>query len=727
MKIVIFTFLFFLNLSANTQLDSLTLSKVEKTIQMEEEIAIAFKKYLIDNGKTPSIEQLKTDSKYLPAEFSTINPFGKTTTISSNLVISNIPEELKLKIYDYYYSDNKRTFTKEPLSSSSNEVRIILDTFEEFIFNNQSIITTVQNPINKYYLNNGVLHWYDLTGYKYSYNGELIVDKDVQMLNEDGTFTTTFDILTSNVRYAGQMILQESNAGVVEDYLATDNGAILLDEKSNDVGKTIIQFTRRAGGMIVNGDIYTWGNNANRITGLNKNIYTKTDGSTTGTGNYRFPVITTLVRAKVKTDYSYNYNYFSSPLRPKFIDFFSTVYTGTCGISTEGALYCGGSTGLDNSFGNNYTDTDSQKNGEMLYKSNFFDGSIHKAKKVFSNNQIWHILSEDGDVYRWGFDHSGFSGTGTTKWNLDYFNNVINSALGPEIIIIGTKIQDITYLLTIGYRKIGALSTDGDVYIWGVEDDNSNNQNCTEFISGVIPYPFNLCLPSKVEIQNSTMTEELTFETIKGGLESFIAKASNGNYYKIYQPKINGVVQKIQVVNINDEIKTYSNYNESVDSEILSLDISSKLVSGTLQINSGVVWVNGANELKGDYFTADNQNDNLFKDAISSIKWKQIKVIDDKNGMCGIDINNQMYCWGTMSYTRTGTSDTDKMGNTYMIPIFNTNLFDSNRDYMLAEGGESGYLTDMTSGSWESATDSTAFFMKYPTYIGGFNYEFEFK
>ncbi len=108
--------------------------------------------------------------------------------------------------------------------------------------------------------------------------------------------------------------------------------------------------------MIVNGDIYTWGNNANRITGID---YANTKFTGKSDSN-RYPVITGMVRLKVKSDYT-NFNnadYFSSPLRPKFVDFFATVYTSTCGITTKGELFCGGTTGIENGFGTMYTHVD---------------------------------------------------------------------------------------------------------------------------------------------------------------------------------------------------------------------------------------------------------------------------------------------------------------------------------------------------------------------------------
>ena len=79
-----------------------------------------------------------------------------------------------------------------------------------------------------------------------------------------------------------------------------------------------------------------------------------------------------------------------------------------------------------------------------------------------------------------------------------------------------------------------------------------------------------------------------------------------------------------------------------------------------------------------------------------------------------------MYCWGVQTYSST----TNQEDNTFMLPVFNTNLFDVNKDYLVAEGGTSTTPTTMTSGTWLS---SSKFYIKYPTYIGGFNYEFIFK
>ncbi len=730
-------------------IDSLTLSKIKKLVEKEESIALAYKKYLLKVGTNPStIKELK-DASFLPKGFDTINPFGKEISLilDENSTTTNKKDDkhkirgfessdpiLKSNLYDYYYSNKYRTYTKAPLSINNSNIEIILSSKEKFIYENKEKITTTTATADKYLLDsNSVLHWYDsTTKYKYSFDKELLLDSSVNPLNANGTINSTYKELVKDVMFAGLTVLYKKDDNTTQEYISiSDNSIIKVKNETRDIGKTIIQFTRRAGGMIVNGDIYTWGNNANKITGINKDYTGKT-------GDYRYPVITGLVRAKAKMydndstdgkDFTQHYtqNYFSSPNRPKFIDFFSAVYYGTCGISTKGELYCGSTTGLNYSFGNNYTHVDTIRNGEMLYRSTFFDGKTNKAKKVFANNQIWLILGEDGYIYKWGYDYgSGFSGNGALSFNYPYSNT--NKT--PEVIS-SIKFSDITYLLTIGHRKMAGLSTSGDIYIWGREYFQNGSTSTYEqypcSVSNWEAKTYDLCTPTKVETTNSTMTSSLKFESIKGGLDAFVAKSEDGKYYKISHPKL----RKIQVLSVDTTIQSYSEYKASDDTEILSVDFS-RIISDTdkSQPSTGIVWVNSKYELKGDYFTSSNENDKIFKNAIKKIKWKKIKVIDDDNGMCGIDINNQMYCWGIQSFYRNGSSAIDYIGNTFMIPVFNTNLYDSNKDFLVAEGGTNGYLTNMTLEPWSitnSAGKTGAFFMKYPTYIGGFNYEFIFK
>ena len=733
--------------------DSLNLTKIKKLVEQEETLAYYYKKQLLEKGTILSISEDGVLSYDSLTKMRIINPFsnalinfnGPSQTIEGFNNLST----LDIDSINYYYSNENRKYTKAPLVLRGNKkfieaplrkdgnVEIVLSAKEKFIKENKIKKT---NTNNEYYLDDKeVLHFYSDDKYRYSYDSELVIPENLKIFCDDismvgvskqctklGDITKDFKTLTKNTMTLGMTVFRQTGSdNVSKEYVVLGpNNIIQLNQKNRDIGKTIIQFNRRAGGMIVNGDIYAWGNNGNKITGINKGYTgTKMTGTT-------YPVITGIVplRAKiydVKDKDSnvidfYTQNYFSSPLRPKFIDFFNSVYIGTCGISLKGELYCGGTKGAQIS--DAYTDLDTVRNGELLYRSTIFNGTTKKAKKIFANNQIFHILGEDGLVYVWGDNSSGFGGNASQS---NTFNN--NST-----IVKLSNIKDITYLLTIGFRRIGAISKTGNIYLWGVEEYNtstttklgacSKKANNSEWA--------NMCEPTVVNNVTSNMQTAINFESLKGGIDAFIAKDVNKKYYKISQRGDT----KINVEEISGKIKDTSKfptYNIVDDAEILSVDLSRTIsdLSSLSTPSNGIVWVNGKNELKGDYFTTANKDDNLFKNAIKKIKWKQIKVIQDDNGMCGIDINDQMYCWGIQSFYRDGNSGIDPLGNTFMIPVFNTNLYDLEKDFLVAEGGK-GELTNMTSGGF-SATNSEgktgAFFIKYPTYIGGFNYDFEFK
>jgi hypothetical protein len=670
-----------------------------------------------------------------------MNPFGKEMkfdTTTAYKLEASIPDNIDLKtnIFDYYYSSKYRTYTKAPLSINNSNVEIKLSSKEKFIYDNKDkVTTTATGAVSKYYLDDkNILHWYGDDGkYKFSVAKDLLVAEDVTMLNTDGSIDLTFKNMISDVTFSGQTILHKnSTSSKAEEYLAIDEDTIIKKNVSgtNSSQIALLQFGKLSGGMIVNGDIYTWGNNLNRTTGINLDKYTSSTGTSINSTT-KNPVITTLVKAKAKVydddnildeEKFFTQNYFSSPFRPKFVDLFTNTKNGTCGITNKGELYCAGTTGPNYTFGTNFTHVDAVRNGEMLYRSTFFDGITNKAKKLFANNQLWLILAEDGNIYRWGTEDTfknGFSGNGNASFNSsvctvttvrkcrysDYWcsrgygwyyedeencTGSIDITKTPEKItenVSGVSFKDISYVFADGYKKIGALSNTKDIYIWGMDSSNTNSMSCSE-VSGM-----NLCKPTKVDTSVSNLNKDLTFESIQGGVRNFIALASDGNYYKISQVKSNKIQVNLLMSSTN----------------VLSIDLTK---------DGSIVYVNTDNQLIGTYF---NSFDTTFKNTISGMSWKSIKVLDDTDSMCGINTDNQMYCWGIQSYTDSTNSE----ANTYMLPVFNTNLYDSTKDYMVAEGGSSSTLTTMTSGStWLS---SSRFNIKYPTYIGGFNYEFIFK
>ncbi|MDX4040315.1 RCC1 domain-containing protein [Aliarcobacter skirrowii] len=759
MKKISFIILFVcINLFASSEFDILNKKKIDKLIQKEEQIAVAYKKYLIVEAKKP--EKIEDLSPYLVDGFDFINPFGIKMSIEDGEIKPFIPknETLLNDMILYYYTNSNRVYTLAPLNKNSN-TKINLSIIEKFIQNNQDkVLKSNQTPTagrfiikstidandnlsnNDNILNNVSLDYYGNDGkYKYSYSTNigmtfaagiqfqdenLKVTKDVKDLKIPSEFITlglsVFDCIYGGVNQTECRTIKESIA-------IGPNNFIRVNPDSISVGETVIYFYRRAGGMIVNGDIYAWGNNGKAITGIKgkKDFTGKTISDSEVVVNIAMPL-----RAKPYNDKYYEQNYFNSPNRPKFIDFFISVYHGACGISTNGEVYCGGTTGGTSSSWYNNLDTSNSK-GELLYRSNHFNGTTNnkKAKRLFANNEIWHFLGEDGNVYIWGTDFSGFAGNG----------NMSTSQKQNHVKIIGlSNIEDITYITTIGFRRIGAIDKIGGVYIWGAEGV-SGSKACERTFGSKT---YNFCSPVKIEPNNSNLSIIPNFVSLKGGIDGFVAQDENGDFYKISQS--NNKDDKIQIESIKEKIKTYNSsngngllkYDATKDAKIISADISKTIndLNNPSNFSSGVVWVNEHNELKGDmFFSSSHSNDKYFTDAIKKIKWIQVKVIQEENGICGIDINNQMYCWGMQSYYRKASGSTS-WGNTFMIPVFNTNLYDLDKDFLMVEGA-SDYLTNISSGDWVGEVDGTdggkshkdAFFIKYPTYIGGFNYEYKFK
>ncbi len=762
----IFIFLAFANfVFAAPIVDELTLLKIKKLVQKEEDIAKAYKEYLLKNGKVPTKDnklsiQVLIDNGFLPKGFDITNPFGVPMSLENNNFIKKFDtndKNLKIALNEYYFKSKNREFT----SPLKDNIEIKLNNKEIFILNNKDKITTTKpsgtGTKDKFYLDDkGVLNYYRADGQLgYSFDKEIVLSKDVHIYDKTtNKYNNNWaDGLNfkSDILKVGTSIFDSNRDNNSKEYIVVGPGEIVeINKEEKEYGKTIIQFNRRAGGMIVNGDIYTWGNNGNAITGIDAK---KTLTGSTTKGLYPLVTVPIPLRAKIYEEINvsttstpsmklkyYTEDYYSSPKRPKFIDFFAGVYTGTCGISTQGELYCNGTTGNQRSTthtGGDYIDIDNTSagdgklKGELLYRSKYFDGSSgKKIKKVFANNQIWHFLGEDGKVYIYGSNTAGFGGLGTANDKA-----LTNYQAIPNL----TNIKDITYLLTFGFRRIGALSESGKVYIWGVEDNNGTNTK-TIYNSCVKTWKnsandsktYDMCGVVEITTENSNLENMPNFNYLRGGIDAFIARDANKNYYKIKQEKN----QKIEVNNLSSLIVNKWGYNANDDINLISADVSRTVseLSAMHKISSGIVWINSKNELKGDIFTSANQNDNYFIDSIKKIKWTQIKVIDENNGMCGIDTNNQMYCWGVQSYYRdVNGNNRYKVANTYLIPVFNTNLYDLKTDFMVAEAGDD-YITPISSTEWQTTilsqdnkTHTDAFFMKYPTYIGGFNYEFEFK
>ena len=125
----IFLLLISISLFANSEyIDSIDLAKVKKLVQKEEEIALAYKNYLLKKGKNPtSVSNLinklgaRQEDYFLPLGYSEISPFGKEIKLSTDTnydSTDSIPDSVKVKtnVFDYYYSNKYRVNTKAVLS-----------------------------------------------------------------------------------------------------------------------------------------------------------------------------------------------------------------------------------------------------------------------------------------------------------------------------------------------------------------------------------------------------------------------------------------------------------------------------------------------------------------------------------------------------------------------------------------------------------------------------------
>ena len=714
--------------------DNITLRKIEKLIQKEEDIAKGYKKFLLKYGKVPSSIQNLIDIGFLPKGFDVKNPFGEEIEfiINKNEIKKFVNTNLSFDstLNNYYFTNINRKYTKSPQKSIEN-ITIKLNFIENFIYSNQNIITDIKEQAKSktneggYYIENGVLNWFDQNGnYKFTI-AEDIISKN-QIINEstNNTLLISKDSKSNfyQLFHIGKRIYQPNEKGELNEFVNLGKKIVKL-EKEIAPGIILIKNNQNGSGVIINGDIYTWGNNTNKVISIGKN-YTK-ENNITGSG---IPIINTVVRTRAKnyeqikkdsfTKFDYNTvercrkilneqgnyvdicdevetainsfnsnNFYSSPNRAKFTNMYIDYNKSICAISNKNELYCGGEDILEN----NYIDfigyeKGSKKDIDYLYKNKFFDGDSHYANDVIFIDNIYLALGRSksdntsvSKLYYWGkSNNNGYAGTG---------NKSETNIFTPTIVPGGYEFLKIFYDSTI--NKIIALEKNGTIYFWGI---TGNKEDCIQNING---NNINFCAP-KILDWGKIDKEEISFPvvSIEQRINAIIALSTDDKYYKI---KINndGTASKRLV---EDDIKAVSTLEE--DKSILSFDYN----------ENGIIWVNSNNKLKGTF----TQIDSLFTKTINQISWEKIKVVSSNNGICGIDINKQMYCWGDLSNTNN---------DGFVVPIFGSNLQDENKDFIFLEKMGNN-VTTVTSGDW---LNNGKYFLKYPTFIGGFNYDVIFK
>lgn len=682
-------------LYANDNVDSLSIVKIKKLIQKEEDIALAYKEYLLKNGKPPTGVKELIDNAFLPKGFSVINPFGKEIKIvskegkiekfsSDNLILNSA-------LNQYYYTDIYRKNTKSSQKEKQN-ISINLSFTENFIYKNQTIITNnSEEAKDKYYLENGVLSWFEKDGnYKFTIAKDILSKEQITIEVSPNTYIIDKSKIPKDsnfyeLMYIGKKIYQANNKNQneLDEFLNLGKKIIKL-EKEVEPTVIIIKNSPNGSAVIVNGDIYTWGNNSKKVVSIGNNTYTK-DGIE-GSG---VPIINSMVRARavnynqdesipIKSNYLNKENLYSAPSRVRFINMYLDNTKSICAISQKYELYCGGEDILENNYIDfiAYDREDSKRKNEYLYKSVFFDGKDNLIHDILFVEKTYLALARDKNdsstvskLYYWGKNNiGGWAGTGK--------NDEINKFI-PQILP-GYEFSDIFH--DYKSNKIIAISKSGNIFTWGGLKEEGCEKNGK-----------NLCEPTALDLG-----KDFTFSSIDQKVNTIIAFANSDQ--KAYKITINTDGTALKSL-VEDDIKKSSSFLEE-DKSILSFDYN----------NNGVIWVNSNNKLKGTFTGADE----LFTKTINQISWEKIKVVSSNNGICGIDINKQMYCWGDLSNANN---------DGFVIPIFGSNLQDENKDFIFLEKDGSSIMS-VTSGDWVSGSK---YFIKYPTFIGGFNYDVIFK
>lgn len=681
--------------------DSITIKKIEKLVQKEEDIAKAYKEHLLKYGKKPSeIKKDLVDNNLLPQGFDTLNPFGKEIKLVPKTV-NNISIGYEIERFttndstlnstlNYYYNtDIFRKFTKSSQKNNQNIV-IPLNLTEKFINDNQDIITNQKNSAKgKYLIENGVLSWYDNDGnYKFSIAKDIISKDKLVIEGKNNTLNPILSTSTnklSSLLYVGQKIYQNSSKNQLDEFLYLGKKILKLENKTKN--EIILKSNLNGSGIIINGNIYTWGKNSSKTISIGNNSYT-TNSGVTGTGT---AIINNMVRSRAinydndtapETNTENSEKFYSSANRVRFINLYIDNNKALCAISDNSELYCGGEDVLETNYiaFTGYTKS-SKTNMDYLYRSPFFGNTssngtiVNKANDVLFVNNTYIVATNNG-LYFWGKDNSnGFAGTG-----LNIERNVFSPT--KSTLTDSTEYKNLFYSSTL--NKIFALGSDKKLYRWG----QLANQDCNAT---------KMCSPTLIDFGKDFLINSVE----QKGIQIVVADDSN-IYYRLIEA--NGLFSKKLV---QDDINLVSTLED--DKNILSFDYVQN--SNNLP---DILWVNSKNQLKGNLnFSGTADEKKLFDYTISQLSWEKVKVIG-KNAICALDTNKQMYCWGDLSNTNN---------DGYILPIFASNLQDLDKDYIFIEN-KNGTITTISSGDW---IKNSKFFIKYPTFIGGFNYDVIFK
>ena len=238
-----------------------------------------------------------------------------------------------------------------------------------------------------------------------------------------------------------------------------------------------------------------------------------------------------------------------------------------------------------------------------------------------------------------------------------------------------------------------------------------------------------------------------------GGLGNLVGNLltvilGSGDTTDIFFPMINGnpIDNKGTITESDDDWWWYPYIHKSYDSKLVSYAIKlDKKISGTKKTRDSeysfteievTLDENGSVELgfgvyMDSYCPFDlcllgiGTNLRSISDSSWGIDNVKITLVDNDGdslednpyicAMTGVETSTQMYCWGNVARA---------------IPILNTSLYDYNKINSIGDINDlfiSKKENEAEQMSYDKYNNNGNLFLKYPTYIGGFDYEFYFK
>lgn len=753
MKLLLIAFLTFSTLyGAN----SASLIEIKRLLQKEEYLSLAINKYILQTRKLPidstdkfDFSLLKTAS-YLGTSFDTINPITKkeievsfNTTNKSFSILGIFQKEddsynnKRKYIYQFYINSIFRVNTQAPSSITKTSLLkgsevlygSLQNSIVKHLINKEEVrLDSEDCPIGNYYYefkNDKLTYKYCKADYSFDVyqSSPIYIEKLADLLHVKGEIGDFAYVNTNGFwnkyYYQGE---------VTNPWIPVASGSILQSQdESLDAEDRAISYIPSQkdlllrdgfGCMLANGDIFCWGNNSFKKAGIES--YGQLDTSISS------DYINTPVMLKVQIDNvkkvtddtgvlksRRDKRWYNNPYRIKF-EKLAISDKSVCGLSPifeyfqagitykyGGDLYCNG-----NLLSTYYEDV--QTTNKSILKRNKYFALNKENLKDDDKNEIYLIdiamlgnttivLSDEGNIYSFGENSNGALGINNTSFSLIKHTKLNNSnnIITRENLLVDVENTIFKKVFALRNRNtFGAIDSDNRFWIWG-ERENSN-----------------LLKPTKL------LAKVFNKDRVFVNAYEFILKGKDNNFYKTIEKS-------------SYELITYSTSLTNaisisiLDDELLFIDENRK-IRGTLLSckRTDIANINKNNSNYDSTYDDCNSTDKgIFSNAILVLNNKEdafsnVSIFKNSQGTftcatVGQRAQSQLYCWGDASRSLPIVSTgLHHLGNKNINGIFVTPKTNLATSYVYPQYTKIG---------------TNRLFLKYPTYLAGFDYEFYFK